>query len=63
LFLIASDAIASGAIGDRVIALIVWKCLFVTGRGFVTGWLLAAWVCLYRQYESGRINQESWIQY
>jgi hypothetical protein len=63
LFFIASDAIVTGAIGDRLIALIMWKCLFVTGRGFVTGWLLAAWVCLFRQYETGRISQESWIQY
>jgi hypothetical protein len=59
----ACDAMARGAIADRVLALITWKCLFVCLRGFVTGWLLASWVCLFRQCETGRINQESWIQY
>jgi hypothetical protein len=62
-FIMAWDAIVRGAIADRLIALIVWKCLFVSVRGFITGWLLASWVCLFRQYESGRIDQESWIQY
>jgi hypothetical protein len=62
-FLMACDAIARGAIADRLFALILWKCIFVSARGFITGWLLASWVCLFRQYETGRINQESWIQY
>jgi hypothetical protein len=62
-FIMACDAIARGAIGDRVVALIVWKGVFVTLRGFITGWLLASWVCLFRQCETGRVNQESWIQY
>jgi hypothetical protein len=46
-----------------MVALMVWKCIFVSVRGFVTGWLLASWVCLFRQCETGRVNQESWIQY
>ena len=62
-FIMAWDAIVRGAIADRLVALIVWKCLFVSARGFITGWLLASWVCLFRQYETGRIDQESWIQY
>jgi hypothetical protein len=62
-FIMAWDAIVRGAIADRLIALIIWKCLFVSVRGFITGWLLASWVCLFRQYETGRIDQESWIQY
>ncbi|MDB6146670.1 MAG: hypothetical protein JWO45_334 [Spartobacteria bacterium] len=62
-FIMACDAIARGAIADRLVALIIWKCFFVTVRGFITGWLLASWVCLFRQYESGRVSQESWIQY
>ena len=59
----AWDAIARAAIADRLIALIAWKCILVCARGFITGWLLASWVCLFRQYETGRIGQESWIQY
>jgi hypothetical protein len=62
-FIMAWDAIVRGAIADRLVALIVWKGLFVSVRGFITGWLLASWVCLFRQYETGRIDQESWIQY
>ena len=61
--LMACDAIATGAIGDRMIALVIWKCFFVTVRGFVAGWLLASWVCLFRRYETGAIGQESSIQY
>jgi hypothetical protein len=62
-FIMAWDAIVREAIADRLIALIVWKSIFVSVRGFITGWLLASWVCLFRQYETGRIDQESWIQY
>jgi hypothetical protein len=62
-FITAWDAIARAAIADRLAALIVWKCMFVCARGFITGWLLASWVCLFRQYETGRADQESWIQY
>jgi hypothetical protein len=62
-FIMACDAIARGAIQDRLVALIIWKCIFVVARGFVTGWLLASWVCLFRQYEAHRVHQESWIQY
>jgi hypothetical protein len=62
-FLMAGDAIVRGAIADRVIALLLWKCVFVSARGFITGWLLASWVCLYRRGESGHVYQQSWIQY
>ena len=62
-FLMACDALARGAIADRIVALMIWKGLFVSARGFITGWLLAAWVCLFRQCETGRLNQESWIRY
>jgi hypothetical protein len=62
-FIMACDAIVRGAIADRMVALMVWKCIFVSVRGFITGWLLASWVCLFRQCETGRVNQESWIQY
>ena len=61
--LIASDAIVRGAIGDRLVALFSWKCIFVFLRGLITGWLLASWVCLFRQRETSRFDQESWIRY
>lgn len=61
--IMACDAIARGAIADRLVPLIIWKCIFVAARGFITGWLLASWVCLFRQYEAMRADRESWIQY
>src|SRR6184192_791119 len=57
------DAVMRGAIADRLGALFLWKLSFAFLRGLLTGWLLASWVCLFRQCESGRINQEKWIQY
>jgi len=61
--LIVSDAIVRSAIGDRLVALFSWKCIFVFLRGLITGWLLASWVCLFRQSETGRLDRESWIRY
>src|SRR5436309_8870759 len=57
------DAIMRSAIADHLGALFLWKFSFAFLRGMVAGWLLASWVCLFRQCESGRINQEKWIQY
>jgi hypothetical protein len=57
------DAMVRSAISDRAAAMIVWKSIFVFLRALVTGWLLASWVVLFRQCESGRIAQENWIRY
>jgi len=61
--IIALDAVVRGAIADRLMALFIWKCLFAVVRGFVTGWLLAAWVCLFRQCETGQFDRSSWIRF
>ncbi|MEO6870905.1 MAG: hypothetical protein ABI233_01650 [Chthoniobacterales bacterium] len=47
----------------RPLALICWTLGFVLARAFVTGWLLASWVALYRQCEIGKVNRETWIRY
>jgi hypothetical protein len=52
------DAIMRSAIADRLGALFLWKFTFAFLRGIVTGWLLASWVCLFRQCENRRINEE-----
>jgi hypothetical protein len=62
-FLTACDAIVRGAVADRVVAVIVWKIIYVCVRGLITGWLLASWVCLFRKCETARANQETWIRY
>jgi hypothetical protein len=61
--IIALDAVVRGAIADRLMALFCWKCIFAVVRGFVTGWLLASWVCLFRQCESGQFARETRIEY
>jgi hypothetical protein len=61
--LMVCDAIVRGAIADRLVALVLWRSLFVCVRGLVTGWLLASWVCLFRRGGTGHVYQQSWIQY
>jgi hypothetical protein len=62
-FLMAADAIVRGAIADRAVPMVLWKCAFVVMRGLITGWLLASWVCLYRGGEKGHAYQQTWIEY
>lgn len=62
-FLALADATVRAAATDRPLALIAWKFLFLFARAFVTGWLLASWVALFRQCEIGRVNRETWIKY
>jgi hypothetical protein len=57
------DAVIRSAIADRLGALFLWKFSFAFLRGIIAGWLLASWVCLFRQCENRCINQEKWIQY
>jgi hypothetical protein len=61
-FLTTCDVIMRGAIADRAVGVIAWKIIYVCLRGLITGWLLASWVCLFRQCETRRANQETWIQ-
>jgi hypothetical protein len=61
--LMACDAVVRGAVGERLAGMIAWKMIYVVAQGLLTGWLLASWVCLFRQCETGRASQETWIQY
>ena len=56
------DVLVRAAVADRVVGVIAWKMIYVGLRGLVTGWLLASWVCLFRQCENRRASQETWIQ-
>lgn len=62
-FLTVADAMVRGAIADRLMAKILWGSLYVLVRGFVTGWLLASWVCLFRRGETGAVYQQTLIEY
>jgi hypothetical protein len=57
------DAFIRAAIADRSTMMMAWRIIFVFIRALVTGWLLASWVVLFRQCETGRISQENWIRY
>ncbi len=59
----AADAVMRGAIVDRVVALLLWRFIYIVAHGFLIGWLLASWVCLFRKCETSRVNQETWIAY
>ena len=63
LILMGCDALVRGAMADRLAASILWTTFFVCARGFITGWLLASWVCLFRQGEAGYVAEQLWIQY
>jgi hypothetical protein len=60
LAIMICDAVIRSAIADRLGALFLWKFSFAFLRGMIAGWLLASWVCLFRQCENPRINQEKW---
>jgi hypothetical protein len=61
--LTACDVLVRNAAADRAIGVILWKAIYVIARGLIAGWLLASWVCLFRQCETGRASQETWIAY
>jgi len=62
-FLALADTVIRAAATERLLALLFWKLCYVLMRAFVTGWLLASWVSLFRQCEIGRVNRETWIRY
>jgi len=62
-FLSLADVVIRDAAVDRPLALLAWKILYVFARSFVTAWLLASWVSLFRQCEIGNVNREAWIRY
>jgi hypothetical protein len=43
--------------------MIAWHLFYPILAAFVTGWMLASWVCLYKRSEAGRVRVENWIQY
>ena len=55
LFLSDQRAMPLSAARSRIAwsGVIAWKIIYVCVRGLITGWLLASWVCLFRQCETG----------
>jgi len=49
--------------GDLTTITIVWRLFYPLLSAFVSGWLLASWVCLYKRSEAGRVHAGDWIKY
>lgn len=62
-FLALADMVMRAAAMERFLVLLLWQLVYLLLRSFVTGWLLASWVCLFRQCEIGRADRETWIRY
>jgi len=62
-FFALADTVIRAAATERLLALLLWKFCYVLARAFLTGWLLASWVSLFRQCEIGRVDRETWIRY
>src|SRR5262249_39663722 len=58
-----ADVILHTAATGRLLALLFWRLVYLTGHALLTGWFLASWVSLFRQCEVGRVNRETWIRY
>ena len=55
---------AGFASNEGVTALtVVWRLFYPLLAAFVSGWLLASWVCLYKRSEAGRVHAGDWIKY
>lgn len=57
------DDALSADLGSETAITIVWRLFYPLLSAFVAGWMLAAWVCLYKRSEAGRIHAEDWIKY
>lgn len=63
LLLTLLDTSLKTAAEGRSLVLLTWRCVHLLVQSFLIGWLLASWVCLYRQCEMGKVSQESWVAY
>jgi hypothetical protein len=55
-------AIRRGFGGDTG-PVLAWSLFYPLLNAFIGGWLLAAWVCLYKRSGTGRVRDENWIKY
>jgi hypothetical protein len=59
---VVNEAVRQG-FGDGTAITIAWRLFYPLLAAFVCAWMLAAWVCLYKRSEAGRIHAENWIKY
>lgn len=50
-------------LGEGVSLGIAWSLISPWLFGFVAAWLLASWVCLFKQCDTGRSTEENWIKF
>ncbi len=50
-------------LGEGTAASLAWQLAFPWLAAFVSAWLLASWVCLFRQCDTGRATDKGWIEF
>jgi hypothetical protein len=62
-FLAVLDTAVRTGFGEGSAPAYAWRLFYPLLAAFVGGWMLAAWVCLYKRSGTGRVRDENWIQY
>ncbi len=44
-------------------ATLIWNFVYPLLAAFVSGWLLATWVCVFKRCETGRLHPDDWIKF
>lgn len=58
----ASEAVKTGFGADTAVAM-GWSLFYPLPAGFISAWMLASWVCLYKRSGTGGARTENWIKY
>jgi len=48
--------------GERTGVILLWRLLYPITVALMAGWLLSAWVCLFKRCETGRVHDD-WIRF
>ncbi|SRR5579862_281352 len=49
-------------LGERTGVILLWRLLYPMLAALMAGWLLSAWVCLFKRCETGRVH-DNWIRF
>lgn len=62
-FLNVLNLAVNAGFGSGTAVTIVWRLFYPLLAALVGGWMLAAWVCLYKRSEAGRVDPDNWIKF
>jgi hypothetical protein len=57
------DQVLQQGLGKGTAITIAWRLFYPLIAAFVSGWMLATWVSLYKRSEAGRIHADNWIKF